>query len=269
LRSRGPDRIARLRRAADLTGFPFEDEVMLHEWLVPFAYRRLPVIAFNTVELELPHEPHPALRYVGPVLGEMPSLPDQEGTRQRLAALYERRERGTSAALIYCAFGAWHKGDDSGFVRRIIAAVGAEPSWDLVIGLGGRGKPADLGEIPSNVHPFEWAPQGEVISHADVAIHHAGVTSVNECVAAGVPMVLYPFDFLDQRGNAARVEFHGLGVVGDRRDTATRIGNRIRSVLEDEAFLRRIERMSRYVARDQAENKPVQAILALVGDQDE
>ncbi len=270
LRRRGPDRVARLRHAAELTGFPFDEEVMQHQWLVPFAYRHLPVIAFNTFELELPHEPHPTVRYVGPVLGEMPSLPDQEQTRQRLAGLYERRARGDSDALVYCAFGAWHKGDDSSFVRRVIDAARVEPSWDVVIGLGGRRDLEDLGNLPANVHALGWAPQGEVITHADVAIHHAGVTSVNECVAAAVPMVLYPFDFLDQRGNAARVVFHRLGVVGDRdRDTAARIHDRIRFVLEDETLARRIRRMSDYLERDRTDDKAVLAVLALLDTGDE
>jgi UDP:flavonoid glycosyltransferase YjiC (YdhE family) len=270
IRSRGADRISLLRAAAVATGFPFDREAMLDQWLVPFTYRSLPILAFNTRELEFPHDPYPTVRYVGPILSS-PHSADQPGdVRQRLADLYDRREQGDSSALIYCSFGAWHKGDDTSFLRRVIDAVAAEPTWDVVLGLGGRMDPALLGEVPANVHLFGWAPQREVISRSDAAIHHAGVTSVNECVASGVPMVLYPFEFLDQRGNAARIAFHGLGVVGDRsRDSASTIRERVRRVLSDEAFRESGRRMRECTVRDQEENVAVKAVVALLNERAE
>ena len=58
-------------------------------------------------------------------------------------------------------------------------------------------------------------------------------------------MVLFPDDTLDHRGNAARVSFHGLGVVGDlRRDTPETIRQHIRRCLQSDEFRGNLVRMS-------------------------
>ncbi|MDJ0953255.1 MAG: glycosyltransferase [Acidimicrobiia bacterium] len=264
LQSRGQDRISRLRTVAEVTGFPFADEAMLHEWLVPFAYRTLPVLVFNTMALEFPHEPHPASRYVGPVLS--PVAGDELGeTGLRLTELYERRKSSASTALVYCAFGAWHTDDDRPFLRRILAAAALRPDWDFVVGLGGRVDPGSLGEAPPNVHLFQWAPQRQVLKHADIAIHHGGVTSVNECADAGVPMLIYPFDFLDQKGNAARVAFHGLGMVGDRKgDSAAAILHKLDQLCGDESYRVNAARTGSIISAEQEGNRAIDAIVALL-----
>ncbi len=261
----GADRVSVLRRVADHTGFPFRTEASLNDWLVPVTYRSLPTLMFNARELEFPHDPHPSSRYVGPVLNDSVPSSAPAATLQALAELYGRRQRGDSAALIYCSFGAWHKGDDADFFLRVISAAAAHPEWDVVIALGGRLDTATLGETPPNVHVFDWAPQFDILHHADVAVHHAGISSVNECITAGVPMVVYPFDFLDQLGNAARVEFHGIGVVGDRTtDTPAMIRSRIEKVLIDRDTAAAMDRMRNAFATYQAENRAVTAIEALL-----
>jgi UDP:flavonoid glycosyltransferase YjiC (YdhE family) len=104
---------------------------------------------------------------------------------------------------------------------------------------------------------FEWAPQLEVLHHADVVIHHGGISSVNESILAGVPMVVYPFTFLDQPGNAARVRFHGLGEVGDRsKESAAVIRERIIRVLSDRSYADSVTRM-----RAVFENYEVEGVL--------
>ncbi len=265
VQSRGNDRISRLRSVAEATGFPFDTEAMLHEWLVPFAYRTLPILVFNTTALEFPHDHHPTTRYTGPILSPIPSSDELGETGLRLADLYERRPRSASAALVYCAFGAWHRDDDRPFLRRILAAAVSRPDWDFVVGLGDRVDPASLGEVPPNVHLFPWAPQRQVLGHADIAIHHGGVTSVNECADAGVPMLIYPFDFLDQKGNAARVAFHGLGLAGDRsRDSAAAILEKLDRLRSDESYRTNAARVGSIISEEQHSNRAIDAIVALL-----
>ncbi len=264
IRDRGRDRIGRLAAVAADTGFPFATEAMLQEWLVPFAYRTLPTLVFNTFALELPHDPHPTAQYTGPVLSTSPP-PDLGEMGDRLDTLYARREQTASQALVYCAFGAWHKDDDRPFLGRILEVASLRPSWDFVVGLGSRIDPSALGRPPANVHLFPWAPQRSVLEHADAAIHHGGVTSVNECAAAGVPMLIYPFEFLDQRGNGARVAFHGLGMVGDRnRDSVEAILGRLDALVGDRAMRRNAARLASVIATEQKEDRAVAAIVALI-----
>ena len=232
----GEDQVSVLRTLAAHTGFPFRREADLHQWLIPCTYRTLPIVSFNAAEFDLPHPVTPTCTYAGPVLPPdgartHPGIDTREAT-ERLAALYERRASGASRALVYCSFGAWHKGDDRAFLLRILDAVRANPDWDVVVGLGARLDPVSLGEVPSNVHLFDWAPQLEILMNADCAIHHGGISTVNECITTGVPMVVYPFDFMDQPGNGARIEFHGIGEVGDRiHDDAVAIARRIERML--------------------------------------
>ena len=118
--------------------------------------------------------------------------------------------------------------------------------------------------MPSNVHLFSWAPQMEVLEHADVAILHAGVNSVNESVVASVPMLLYPFDYGDTTGAAARVDFRGLGIVGDRRDTPVAIERRIEQLLTTDDFRRSVSEMRDQFLVYERENRAVGEIEALL-----
>lgn len=259
------DRVTVLRDAARQLDFALDDEASRYQWLVPYTFMTRLVLSFNASELDFPHDAAPNCRYVGPMLTTDEAAPSRQD-QTSLSRLYERRERGDSEALLYASFGAWHKGDDGAFLKRVVAAVGQRRRWDLAIGLGGRIASAALGEIPPNVHTFDWAPQREVLAHADLAIHHAGISSVNECVSAGVPMVVYPFEFLDQPGNAARVAFHGLGDVGSRTaDSVDRIRRRIQAVLEDEGYAERITvkrgELARYAEEDRA-LRTVEKLLA-------
>jgi UDP:flavonoid glycosyltransferase YjiC (YdhE family) len=259
----GTDQLSILRRVAVRTGFPLRRETRRYQWLIPFVYRSLPALSFNAFELELPHRPLPVCHYVGPMLdpGRRATADGDAKPHQRLDALFARRHSHPERRLIYCSFGAWHKGDDRDFIGRVIAAVAARPDWDLIVGLGARLAPATLGYVPDNVHVFGWSPQMEVLAQADLAIHHGGVSSVNECIAAGVPMVVYPFDFLDQPGNCARVAYHQLGEVGDRRrDTAAMIRLRIERTLRNELSRSRVDEMRKKLRTYEIEDRAVRTI---------
>ena len=111
------------------------------------------------------------------------------------------------------------------------------------------------------MHVFEFAPQLEVLQLADCAINHAGINTVNECIHSGVPMLLYPFDFLDQPGTAARVIYHGLEVLGDRRaDSPRTIERRIDQVLSDDAMRNRVARMQNKFRAYDLEDSAISAV---------
>ena len=218
------------------------------------------MLTFTAQALEFPHEPHNSVQYVGPVLDA-----GRNATHSRaggMESIYEKRSRDVDRRLVYCGFGAWHKGDDRSFIQRVIAIGKRRPEWDIVIGLGSRIDQAEFADVPDNVHLLPWAPQMQVLQHADAAIHHAGISSVNECIVSGVPMVLYPFNFLDQPGNAARVAYHGLGLVGTREDASHQIEMRVDLVLGDPRFRDAVGRMRKEF--EKLEGEPLKAIEALL-----
>lgn len=91
-----------------------------------------------------------------------------------------------------------------------------------------------LGEIPPNVTIEISVKQEEILRKADVAVFHAGLNTMSDCLMLGVPMVAYP-SFGEQYGNARRIRELDLGIVIDnyRPDT---IRQAVRSVLADERY---------------------------------
>lgn len=269
IRSVGVSQYTVLKHFAAQVGFPFAAEVTPDEWLLPFSYRSLPVLCLNAFELDLPHTPAPGYTYVGPmVAAERREPPGQRIPPDLEALLADHAVARSSRPLIYCAFGAFFQGDDSAFVRRVVQAVAERPDWDVVIGLGGRGNPARFGPLPSHVRAYAWVPQLRLLAHADCAVIHAGISTINECIHFGVPMLAYPFKrTTDQMGNAARISYHGLGLVGDRdAESAEQIRLRIERVLRESSFSAAVRRMRDHAHRYEREARAEALVARLLQD---
>ncbi len=94
-----------------------------------------------------------------------------------------------------------------------------------------------------------------------MAIVHGGIATINECIMLGVPMIVYSGKKVDQNGNAARVEFHGLGLRGDRdQGTPALLVQRIDRVLADPQFSVNIDRMRKIYLAYHNSNKVVSLI---------
>ncbi len=260
----GCDRLSLLRHLAAESGFDYRRETDFGQWLMPFTYRRIPVLSLHAREFEFPHEPPPHVTYVGPLRLENradPELPT--GEREKLTALFRRRDHG-ERKLIFAGFGSFFTAD-RGFLRRLFAAVAEREGWELVLSLGGQ-DPGALGPLPSNVSTFRWLPQLEVLEHTDVAVIHGGINTVDECVLAGVPMLVYCGFETDMAGNTSRIVFHGLGLAGHRgRDQPDTIRSHIDRLLQDPAYGERVRRMGgRFAANreEQVAERTVQRLLA-------
>lgn len=108
--------------------------------------------------------------------------------------------------IIYISLGSIIS--NRGFCKKCIRAFGGK---DVSVILNtGKIAPESLGKIPDNIYTYSFVPQVEVLQHADVFITHCGMNSVNEAMAAGVPMVAMPF-INDQIANAERVVQMGIG----------------------------------------------------------
>jgi UDP:flavonoid glycosyltransferase YjiC (YdhE family) len=109
-------------------------------------------------------------------------------------------------------------------------------------------------------------PQLDVLRHADVAVVHGGANTVDECVLAGVPMLIYCGYETDMAGNTARVEHHGLGIAGDRRrDDPATIGGRVGRLLDEPHFtdnMRRFQRIYEGYAERRVAERAVEGLLS-------
>ncbi|MEM7199745.1 MAG: nucleotide disphospho-sugar-binding domain-containing protein [Planctomycetota bacterium] len=263
VRRAGCDRVAVLRGLAKRVGFDFRGEVDASQWLIPFTYRRLPVLNARAIEFEFPHEPHPHVHYVGPMLLEARIDRTDPAVRAELEDLFERRRRsGGERKLIYAGFGAYFS-TEIALLRRLIAAVAERPDWDLVISLA-RG-PEGLGELPNNVRTYAWVPQIDVLRNADLSVNHGGINTIDECVVYGVPMVIYTGAETDMKGATARAEHHEVGVSGDpRRDTPATIRARMEHVMDTPRYAANIARLRQSYARyidDRVVERVVESLL--------
>lgn len=149
--------------------------------------------AFDFPRTEIAHR-----AYIGPCLSEV------TGPRWSYPA------RRPGAPLVYCSFGS--KGASYPTARRVIRCLletaRVRPELDIVLAV-----PPEVlrGEaLPATVHTLAWAPQREVLREAALFVTHAGLSSCREAIWEGVPMLAVP-QAHDQRGDAARIVYHGLG----------------------------------------------------------
>ncbi len=238
--------IAELRALARHHGFSLRSETDRTQWLRPHTYRHLPVVSYHPWELELPHDPLPIVHYVGPMINAdrvEPPLPVEMLRRWQALKTARANGKGSPRPLIYCSLSSFWTAD-AGFLRRVLEVFVKRSDWDLVLGLGDKLTEADLAPVPDNALILNWAPQLEILAHADSFITHGGTTSISESAWFGVPMVVYSTNHFDHDGNSMRVRYHGLGVVAEKdTDHAKQIERNIEKTMSDPDIRRNVAAM--------------------------
>ncbi len=139
-----------------------------------------------------------------------------------------------SRRLIYASLGTLQNGSEQAF--KTIAEACSTLNAQLVLSLGGGIDPALLGALPGNPIIVRYAPQLDLIKRASLVITHAGLNTVLESLAEGVPLVAIP-QGNDQPGVAARVAAKGAGIViPARKLNVRRLRSAVQSVLEDSTY---------------------------------
>lgn len=256
------DRPAILRLYAKQSGFP-TGELSERYRFPPITYRTLPVLSLNARELEFPHKnPRPNLFYVGPMVFEnRRDIKTDPETEKKLQEIFEDKKK-RNHKLLYCSISTMHE-NDGRFIRKLVTAVAGKKDWQMIIGLGGSSRENFSSEFPENVHAFEWVSQIEVLKHADCSINHGGIHTINECLHFGVPMLIYSGKRFDQNGCAARVDYHGLGIMADKdSDDHRKIQKRITEILENPAYKSKVNEIRSKIAK--AENKLVKVVEDLL-----
>jgi len=119
-------------------------------------------------------------------------------------------ERLTGEPLIYASMGTILNGRVDVF-RTIVAALAKHKDLQLVLSVGDQVDPEQIGPVPNNAVIVKRAPQLELLKQTSVCITHAGLNTVLESLAQGVPQVAIPVSF-DQPGVAARILHKQTGV---------------------------------------------------------
>jgi zeaxanthin glucosyltransferase len=119
-------------------------------------------------------------------------------------------DRLTGEPLIYASMGTIMNGRADVF-RTIAAGVANHRGTQLVLSIGDRLDPKQIGPVPGNAIIVNQAPQLELLKRASVCITHAGLNTVLESLAQGVPQLAIPVTF-EQPGIAARIAAKKTGV---------------------------------------------------------
>lgn len=176
----------------------------------------------EALEFDIPGKPA-CLHYTGPFVD-----------RQQRPPVPFPWERLDGGPLIYASLGTLQNGSESIF--RTIAEACSGLGAQLVISLGGGLDPVRLGVLPGEPIVVSYAPQLDVVKRAALVITHAGLNTVLESLAEGVPLVAIPLGN-DQPGVAARVKTRGAGLVVPRpKLTATRLRAAVAAVLTEPRY---------------------------------
>jgi len=103
-------------------------------------------------------------------------------------------ERLTGQPLIYASMGTIMNGQVNVF-RTIVAALAKHKDLQLVLSVGDQVDPTQIGPIPGNAIIVKRAPQLELLKQTSVCITHAGLNTVLESLAQGVPQVAIPVTY--------------------------------------------------------------------------
>jgi MGT family glycosyltransferase len=181
------------------------------------------IMTSKTLDFPSPNRP-PEWVYAGPSL-QPDASPDWTPPGRR-----------EGAPLILCVFG----GQAFSYPRlmkqlpSLIKAFAARPEIDVVLA----GPPQLVAniELPASVQHVEWMPQRSLLRQTDLLISHGGQSSIKEAIWEGVPQLVCPQAW-DQRGNAARVVYHGVGdrVLDDEPSPAS-LGGQIDELLANPSY---------------------------------
>lgn len=160
--------------------------------------------------------------------------------------------------IVYCSFGtaAWRYDGHEEFLQRITRAFSGQSDTALVMCVESDNlKRALIRQKTPNVFVFRRIPQLQFLKdQADVMITHGGLNTITECILTETPMLVYPgHKLLDQRGNAGRVMFHGIGLKGTYRDSIKTILSKTNTLLTNEKFTQNIRELKRS-SQQNAEN---------------
>ncbi|MBI1353701.1 MAG: glycosyltransferase [Acidobacteria bacterium] len=105
--------------------------------------------------------------------------------------------------------------------------------------------------LPADVQRFRYVPLGRLLPRAAALVHHGGVGTMAQALAAGCPQLITPMNF-DQPDNAARVEALGVGLRLRPKDySAARAAAKLEDLLHSAHIA---EKSRKIAARFQSEN---------------
>jgi rhamnosyltransferase subunit B len=94
-------------------------------------------------------------------------------------------------------------------------------------------------ELPQGIQHFAYLPFSNVLPHAIALVHHGGIGTTAQAIAAGIPQVIRPMAH-DQPDTAARVEKLGIGAsLRPKKFNAASLAEKINTLITSQEVLDR------------------------------
>ena len=235
LLSVGNDYFSLQKKMADEATLPFKKTICFDQ-SYSFRFKDLPCLIIPPRSFDFPRGSHLNLFWINPLTRPTKAVTVDRRYQQVVEFLTEQEHRKTYDKLIYCSLGSLTNlrlKISQRFFQKMVKVSAAHPEHRFILCTGKFSHVDQLLPTPPNLYLFAHVPQTDLLAHCDLMITHGGVNSITECINATVPMLVYPlFSTLDQRGNAARVVFHKLGVRGNiRRDSWQTISAKLQQLV--------------------------------------
>ncbi len=110
-------------------------------------------------------------------------------------------------------------------------------------------------ELPQGIQHFAYLPFSEVLPRALALVHHGGIGTTAQAIAAGIPQLIRPMAH-DQPDTAARVEKLGIGAsLSPKKFNATALAEKLRILITSQAVLDRCKSYAERIHPDQSLNE--------------
>ena len=132
-------------------------------------------------------------------------------------------------------------------VFRTIVEAAYAPGRQIVLSIGAHLTSEELGTVPPNVIVVNHAPQLEILQRAHLCITHAGLNTVLEALAQGVPLVAIPVAY-DQPGVAARIKHSRTGLYTPLHQlTVEGLRQQVDEVLDNPVYREQAQRLQNVI----------------------
>jgi rhamnosyltransferase subunit B len=107
--------------------------------------------------------------------------------------------------------------------------------------------------LPEGVRHFDYAPFSQLLPHCAALVHHGGIGTVSQALAAGVRQLVMPLAH-DQHDNAARVRKLGVGMeLLPKAYKAKKVAATLTALLNDRAIAERCREVASWFKSDPLE----------------
>jgi UDP:flavonoid glycosyltransferase YjiC (YdhE family) len=122
-------------------------------------------------------------------------------------------------------------------------------------------------KLPQDMQHLAYLPFSTILPRATALVHHGGIGTIAQAIAAGIPQVIRPMAH-DQHDNAARVERLGIGAsLSPKKFDAASLAEKLDTVITSQQVLDRCKSYAGKINSDQALNDTCRIIEDFVCNQ--